>query len=283
MTIEPASALKPRRRALAFVSAALLFVLFGGAPTTAEDPIHPELREFFRTGKYALYISGTEQAKARFFHSRRAGAFLILGSDFGQALLIRPRAKTVTALSPDDVAERPDGGMDVVAKAELQELGAIRLERRDVLINVEGLTARLQPRKYLLGLKEAADLTLHTPEYERKGKPYRLRPSETKRLKSEKRDVKVRVFFGSWCHTCTRLLPRIIKVDQVLADSNIEFDYYGLPKVPAMGRDPQARKHRIKRIPTALVYVDGKLIGRISSTGLSCPEAAICNLLTRGH
>jgi len=281
MTSDPACAARRRSIALLWVGVVLLGLLWSAAPAQADDPIHPLLREFFRTGRYALYISAKEQRKARIFHSRRAGAFLILDSDYGRALLIEPRVKKVVALSADEVAQRPDGGMDVVADATFEDLGGFRLERRDVLINVKGLTARLQPRKYLLGLHEAADLTLHTPEYERKGRRYRVRASEIRRLKAFPADVRVRVFFGSWCHTCARLLPRVLKVGNALSDSKIEFEYYGLPPVPAMGRDLEARRHQITHIPTALVYVGGKQVGRINSIGLSCPEAAFRKVLGR--
>ena len=64
MTNETPTGVRLRGRLPAFVCGALLLLLGAGRPAAAEDPIHTELREFFRTGKYALYISGKEQQKA---------------------------------------------------------------------------------------------------------------------------------------------------------------------------------------------------------------------------
>lgn len=264
---------------LAFASASLLHPL----SAVADDPIHPELREFFPTGKYVLYISGKAQGKARILYSRKAGAFLILGSDYGRALLLQPKTKTVSAIDEDDAARRPDKGIDVVADAAIERLGSIRRVRGgDVVISVEGLRARLRPQEYLIGLKNADELILHTPEYERKGRGYKPGRNEIRRLESSGKETVVRVYFGSWCHTCSRLLPRILKVEKALEGTTIQFEYYGLPKgAKAMARDPLARRNKIRRIPTGLVTIDGASAGRINSTQFARPELALCRLVLK--
>ena len=243
------------------------------------DPIHSELREFFLTGKYILYISQKAQ-NAKIYHSRGAGAFLVLGSDFGRALLIEPKTRTVSALPEEKVARRPDGGMDVVADAPIEKLGSFSLSRGDVVISAPELKARLRPQPYLIGLKTGEELILHTPEYERDGSSYRPNATAIRSLRGATQPVVMRVYFGSWCHTCSRLLPRILKVEKALEGTNIRFEYYGLPKgARAMARDPLARRYGIKRIPTGLVSVDGRSAGRIDSTQFAKPEAALLELL----
>jgi len=247
-----------------------------------QDPIHAELREFFPTGKYTLFISGRQQTGSRIYHSRRAGAFLVTGSDYGRALLIEPKKKTVSAVHDDSVAQRPDKGVDVVASAKVEPLGNFSVSRGDVVISAPGLRARLRPQQYLLGIKSADDMILHTPEYERNGTSYRPGAAELRKLQASQKDVVVRVYFGTWCHTCTRLLPRILRVDKALRGSAIKFEYYGLPKgARAMARDPLARRNNIKRIPTGLVTVGGRPAGRINSTQFARPEVALCNLILR--
>lgn len=257
--------------------------LHASSVAAADDPIHAELRDFFPTGKYVLYISGKPQARAHIFHSRKAGAFLITGSAFGRALLIQPRTKTVSAIDEDDAARSPDNGIDVVAHAKIETLGSIRLVRGgDVMISVPGLRARLRPQQYLLGLKTADDLILHTPEYERNGIGYQPGASEIRRLEASGKETVVRVYFGTWCHTCSRLLPRILKVDKALTGSTIQFEYYGLPKgSKAMARDPLARRNKIRRIPTGLVTVNGASAGRINSTMFGRPEVALCRIVLK--
>ena len=255
-------------------------------PAAAEppdDPLHPELRDFFRTGKYVLFISGKEQKNAKIYHSRRAGAFLITGSDYGRALLVEPKVKKLSAIDEAEVALSPNLGVDVVKNAKVEPLGSFRIERGgNVAIKVKGLVARLRPQEHLIGLKKADDLLLHSPEYARDGRNYKPGANELKRLEEANKTAVVRVYFGTWCHTCARLLPRILKVDKALEGTKIQFEYYGLPKgARAMARDPLARRNNIKRIPTGLVTVDGRSAGRINSTMFARPELAVCQLVLK--
>ena len=253
----------------------MALVMLAPARASADDTIDETLREFYRTGKWILYVSGEVQKQARVYHSRRAGAFLIMGSSYDQPLLIEPREKKVSSLPEDQVAVRPDKGLDVVAGAPKEELGTFRFDGSDVAIDVEGLVARLQPRPYLLGLHEIEEVLLHTPEYERDAEAYQPDADDVEKLKAATRKLEVVVFFGTWCPTCRRLLPRILSVDQAIAGSGVHISYYGLPKGNAMKQDAEARKNDIKRIPTGVVYVDGRRVGEISSTAWSRPERAL--------
>jgi thiol-disulfide isomerase/thioredoxin len=261
-----------RRSVLALLAALLLAPASAGADPT----LHETLREFYRTGKWIIYISNEEQKDARIYHSRRAGAFLILDSGYEKPLLIEPREKLVSALPEDKVVERKDKGLDIAADVEKEELGTFRFDGGDVAIDVDGLVARLQQRPYLLGMHQADELLLHTPEYEPGMKKYEPAKGDLEALKAADKPLEVVVFFGTWCPTCRRLLPLILKVDQALEGSKIDIRYYGLPKgKSAMSRDPEVVKHGIQRIPTGVVFVDGKAVGEISSNEWSRPERAL--------
>jgi len=269
---------------VALALAAFAVAALGGSAVRPAEagPLHPEWQAFFPTGKYVLYISGKLQAKARILHSRRAGAFLVMDSEYGRALLIEPKTKKVSAIDPDEIAEGPDKGLDVVEHAKIQPLGTLRRDHGDVVIKVAGLVARLRPQQYLIGLQKADDLVLHTPEYERNGRGYKPGKNEITLLEESGKEAVVRVYFGSWCHTCARLLPRILRVEKALEGSKIQFEYYGLPKgAKAMARDPLARRNNIRRIPTGLVTIDGRVAGRINSTAFGRPERALCRLVLK--
>jgi thiol-disulfide isomerase/thioredoxin len=267
-------------RALA-LGAGLLLALLTGAravPTARADPepkIDATLREFYRTGKWIIYIDNDVQKKAHIYHSRRAGAFLITQTKYGKPILIQPRERKVSSVPADAVKERSDDGRDIVEDAEIKELGTFRMDGGDVAIDLDGLVARLQPQPILLGEHEAADLLLHTPEYKRGMRAYRPDESDVKALRHESRKVEVLVFFGSWCPTCARLVPRILRVQKELGDSHVSLTYYGLPHGAAMRRDKEAHRYGIHAIPTGVVTIDGKPAGQISSRAFSHPERAL--------
>ncbi len=70
----------------------------------------------------------------------------------------------------------------------------------------------------------------------------------------------MRVYFGSWCPVCGRLVPKILKLQSDLKGAKIQFEYYGLPQ--PMSDDPITAKENLNGVPTAIVYVDGKEFGR---------------------
>lgn len=244
-----------------------------------ETLIHPSLREFFRVGRYDMYINGSQQSTARIYQSRRAGAFLVTGSSYGKPLLLQPREKLVSTVPAEQIAERPDKGLDVVRGAKIEKLGELRIDRGGMAISIEGLRARLQPQPHLIGPKNAEQVILHSPEYGRAATSYRPRAADIQRIRSANSEFEVIVVFGTWCPTCTRLLPRILKVDEAIAGSKIKITYYGLAKKQGGRSDPAGAKFGVTRVPTAIVMVNGRNRGQISSKNLTRPERAIASLV----
>jgi thiol-disulfide isomerase/thioredoxin len=94
-----------------------------------------------------------------------------------------------------------------------------------------------------------------------------------KRLKGHKEAVRVLTFFGTWCPHCKQRLPLLLKVEQGLAGSKFQFEYYGLPS--PFDSEPEAKSHKIDGVPTAILYVGDKEIGRIPHSQWSNPEVAL--------
>ncbi len=269
----------------------VLAMVLGALPTGGRDLgprraeaddqiIHETFREFFRTGRYILYIGGTLQDDARIYQSRRAGAFLVLGSSHGKALLIQPREKVVSDVPVAEIAQRPDKGVDLVRDAKINKLGEVRIDSGGIAVNVEELRARLQPQPHLLGRKSAEEVLLHSPEYERAGASYSADASDIAKIKGNQRDIEVIIFFGTWCPTCKRLLPRILKVDEAIQGAKLKITYYGLKKKGSPGPpDANLDRYGIKHIPTGVVLLDGKHRGNISGRQFSRPERALAALI----
>ncbi|NJL30113.1 MAG: thioredoxin family protein [Thermoanaerobaculia bacterium] len=96
-------------------------------------------------------------------------------------------------------------------------------------------------------------------------------------LRAEQRDVKVRVYFGSWCPFCKDHVPLLLRVVEELKGSKIRFEFYGLPR-PFSG-DAEATRDKVNGVPTGIVYVDGKEVGRLSTRGWQVPEVTLTELL----
>ena len=58
----------------------------------------------------------------------------------------------------------------------------------------------------------------------------------------------------------------------------VHFDYYG---VPDTFKDPLMKEKGVDGVPTGIVYVDGKEVGRIIGGQWKIPELAIKNTLLK--
>ena len=75
-------------------------------------------------------------------------------------------------------------------------------------------------------------------------------------------DIRVVVFFGTWCHDSKRELPRALKIfnEMGINDENIELIAVGLDKKEPQGR---ALKLNLVYTPTLIFFRGSKEIGRI--------------------
>ena len=59
----------------------------------------------------------------------------------------------------------------------------------------------------------------------------------------------------------------------------LKVEYYGLPQGQGFSQDPEVRKYGITQVPTGVVLLDGREIGRISGSQWRSPENRISELL----
>jgi hypothetical protein len=144
-----------------------------------------------------------------------------------------------------------------------------------VVFQVGERSARLSPTPPLLGPQPAKAILRHTPEYARGAQAYQPDPQVIARLRASPRAARIEVYFGSWCSFCTRFLPCVLRVEQELAGTGLEFVYHGLPAPPAAWITPDAVQHGIKKLITGIITVDGKVVGRIVGNEWIVPEKAL--------
>jgi thiol-disulfide isomerase/thioredoxin len=239
-------------------------------------PSDAVLRGFQRIGDYVLLVNGKEDKGAEIYQNSKIPAYLILASALPSPVLMTPRAGTVETVNLMKVAKQKDGSVDLLADASLAPQGKFQIEGEKVAFTSEGKQVTLNPNPPLLGLKKNADLKAHNPEYARTAQSYNPNPAVVAALKKEAQPVTVRVFFGSWCPHCRQHVPLLLKVEDQLGASKIHFEYYGLPRD---FKDPEAQRMKIKGVPTAVIYVNGRETGRMEGNDWAAPEASLSKLL----
>jgi thiol-disulfide isomerase/thioredoxin len=262
-----------------WIASALVAASFAALPVYAQaSGADAFLSDFRVSGEYVVEINGRPQPRAELYFSERAKAFLIKSSELPSPLLVSPSAKEVQSLDLMKVSTRPDGVIDVLADAVLSPEGAFRFDGESILFRAGGKEVRLKPRPWLLGAHNGAELGEHNPEYTRRASEYTADATLVAKLKASNQPVRVLTFFGSWCPHCKKHVPMLLKVAQELSGSKWQFDFYGLPS--PFTNEPEAVKYGIKGVPTAIVFVGGKEIGRLPAAAWVKPEAGLDSVLS---
>ncbi len=240
-------------------------------------PVDAVFSGFKLNGDFLFDLDGKTLHNAEIYLSDKAAAYLIIAPELASPVLVSPRTQSVESVSFMKVSKQEDGTIDLLADAAFDRLGAFRLANQEVVFQIKGQEAKLRAKPPLLGEQHAESLRSYKPDYARLADGYAPTTQVVNALRSQGQKVRVRTYFGTWCPVCGRLVPRMIKVAEELEGSNIGFEYYGLPS--PMSDDPITQSEDLRAVPTAIVYVDGKEIGRLSGGDLNAPEKAIIKMV----
>lgn len=274
------SATTPVRRRLTTVSAlSLVFALamLLPVPSVAQST---GINGFTPIGDYIVEIDGQEQPAASILGAQQARALIILNSDLPSPVMISLGSGNVGGLNLMKIARQPNGSVNLLPDPVVQNYGMYTVDGDQIVFAVEGRNVAVKPKPVLTGNQGAAALVEYDPTYGSKRDIYTPAGDLVSELRALGDDVRVRIYFGTWCPFCGEMVPRVLKIEESLAGSNIRFEYYGLPR--SISEDAEARAMNISGVPTGVVYRDGKEVGRISGNGWRSPEQAILDLLGGG-
>lgn len=246
------------------------------APVAAQMEADAVFQGFTPTGEFSLEVDGQDVPTAEIFHADRARAYLIMTPALPSPTLISLGDATVHHVHLMKVARRDDGSVDILADAAMRPIGRYTVNEEAVAFAIGEQQVRLRTKPPLLGLHQRDGMVRYNAQYGRAAKAYQPDDSALTKLRATGKDVRVRTYFGSWCSVCKRHVPFMMRVDNDLDDGPIDFEYFGLDK-PGPGTDPWPEN--VKGVPTAIVYIDGKEVGRIERTQWNAPEVAIDRLV----
>lgn len=107
---------------------------------------------------------------------------------------------------------------------------------------------------------------------------YKPMQKAVKKISEIKDHYKIVVVFGYWCKDSKQHVPEFLKVMWEASNPNISYDLIPIPR----GRKlPVREKYNIKRIPTFIVYKDGKEVGRIIEHPKKTIEEDLAEIFTR--
>ncbi len=266
-----------RYRPIAFALLPLAAVLVLAAAAAAQMPADAVFNGFKPNGDFLFELDGKVLKHAEIYLSDRAASYLVIAPELASPLLISPRAGSVESVSFMKVAKRDDGSIDLLADASFNRLGQFKIAGQQIHFQVKGRRAKLKAKPPLLGGQPAEALKGYKPEYSRLADEYTPEAKYLPDLRAQGDALRVRVYFGTWCPVCGRLVPRVLRLADELEGSRVRFEYYGLPQ--PMTDDPITREEDLHGVPTAIVYLGEKEVGRLSGGDLNAPEKSIARLV----
>lgn len=270
----------PRRFASAAVrlTIALGWLAVSGASSVAQQPLSttPVSPSFRQIGQYALEVDGKPAPDAMFFHSLASGTILIRTPLVPGFLELQPRGRVIETYAAEAFHTNTNGTLDKLPSA--RALANTTFQLVDSLPQFEAAGHRLVVREKppLLGPQTAQGIIDHDPTYGVRAKLYQPQPDYVGILEQVNEPVRVKVFFATWCNVCTELMPNVLRVEQELADSNIHFEYYGIPR---NFDDPEVKRLQVTNLPTGIVYVGDKEVQRIVGYSWRFPDMSLRNLV----
>lgn len=255
-------------------------LLFSAIAASAQVPSDDLFSDFRPSGEFLIEVNGQKLADAELYKAERAGAYLILAPSLPSPLLVNARSRQVERISLLKVSKQSDGSIDLLADASFDTVGAFDIGDKRLSFLVDDKAFVLKEKPSLLGEQTPASLYEYDPSYKTAAGDYAIDAAIVEGLRTEKRDVEVQIYYGSWCPVCSRLVPKVLRLEEELGDSKIRFQYYGLPR--DMDSDPVTEKKDLHGVPTGVVMVDGKEVGRMGGRELYKPEASLKKLLAGG-
>jgi thiol-disulfide isomerase/thioredoxin len=134
------------------------------------------------------------------------------------------------------------------------------------------------PPEDLVGPADREAILKHNPDWAGTAAAYQPVPEAIARLRSLGREVRIEVFFGSWCSDCAAHIPAFFKILDMVDSPLIKVGYTGLPR-DREKRGPYTGGREIARVPTIIVTVDGRESGRIVETPKKTLEEDLAAIL----
>jgi len=125
-------------------------------------------------------------------------------------------------------------------------------------------------KTYPVGEVSLQDMVSFNPEYRERADGYAPKTEAVEFLRRFPHEVTIEVFYGGWCGDSRAHVPSYIKLLELVNNAHITTTFIA---VDNKKQEPleltQARS--IERVPTFIVYGDGREIGRIVET----PEGSL--------
>ena len=119
------------------------------------------------------------------------------------------------------------------------------------------------------------------PDWEEVAAVYQPKPDCLRKLKAIDQAVRIEVFLGTWCSDSKNHVSAYFKILDMTDNPLIQTVYIGIPRDKGARLKYLPPAKNIEKLPTFLVYKDGKELGRIIETPAKSVEEDLLAILNK--
>jgi hypothetical protein len=241
--------MRTRSRTLLVLLAGLFLLAI---PALADEPAwHDSTRD--------VYVDGRLDRSVQIFSADGGRKLAVLLPDSKKALVIDRDAVTFSTVPKKAFAFTPDGAAaDLTTGAKWKPGGAARkVDAANWILSWKGRIVLVSRHQGLVGDVTEETLFAAVPAWRRLMDAYTPDASAVAALASEKRDVTMRVVFGTWCGDSKEFVPRVLKTVRAAANPRVKVRLVALDNDFLRPQDVIA-DGRIINVPTVIVESGGR-------------------------
>lgn len=257
---------------------AVTFFAASAAHVASAQELRLRTGGFIPVSYYDLLIDGEKPAQFQIYESDRLKTLLVESSELSTLVELVPRTREYRVFPADAFTRSGHVLSDSPSKPPTSTaMLELNTATNKPIFEVEGRRCELRTRKAYVGPATREQLIAHAEAYAYRAELYEPKEPYVSKLKAVKTPVTVRVFLGTWCHSCGEIVPGILALQKALEGSAIHFEYYGIPQDR---NDPEVRKVGVNgALPFVVISNEHGEIGRAQGPAWRIPELTLENTL----
>ena len=145
-----------------------------------------------------------------------------------------------------------------------------------IILSLASLVPSFAAQEEILGPLTREALFENYPGWQAVAAAYQPKSDIIDRLRSLGREVRIEIYLGTWCSDSKAHVSEFFKVLEIADTPLIQATCVGIPEAKDK-RAPYYAGRDIERLPTFIVFIDGREMGRIVET----PERSVEEDLVR--
>ena len=210
------------------------------------------------------------------YQSRDFQNLLVLPSGSDEAFVLQLLETAVYMIPRGRVVITGTGAE--VTSARPEERGVFVRNGSDIVFDAGDQKIRVYPGAPMTGEIPVSTLLAKKKDYAEAVQDYRPDPVAVARLKETKKPLEIVVFFGTWCSTCRRHLPELIK-GLVEADNPVLAVRYIAVDENLSTPKEEIERFRVHVTPTVVVLEGGREVGRLDGLPKSTLDKDLADLI----